>query len=222
MTKIHLLIANSSKYFTDTEVDVFHKAVEESEIFLSKHFNLGHDVDIVVTSASSLMDTIPEDGISARTYNSRLIIIAIDKSQAPIVEDIIFETVCHEMSHSIRWESQSEYSDTLFKGLILEGLAVVLEEMAMTETDRHNKQFFLKTILDTDDEMIELITSELSKDFDNTKYDYNSIFYTGDDTLPRWAGYRLGYRLVKHHMEHTNQSIADVTLAKYDTFKKTI
>lgn len=29
--------------------------------------------------------------------------------------------------------------------------------------------------------------------FEDKSYDYNKIFFTGDDVLPRWAGYRLGY-----------------------------
>lgn len=219
MGKINLVVANASNVFTANEASIFQTAAKAAEDFISIHFEFDYDVDIVITAPSFLMKTIPEDGIGGRTYNSRLIIIVVDKQQAAITEDIVFEFICHEMSHSLRWEKLPEYSDTLFKGMILEGLAIALEEKALTDTNRLQQQFFFTKVKETDDEMIQDIIAELKDKFDGNDHDYEKTFFTGDETLPRWAGYRLGYYLVKRYLEQTDETIEQATLASYDKFK---
>lgn len=213
------MIANSSHSFTNSELVIIKKATKAANNFISQHFEFDYDVDLIVTPPSYLMQTIPEDGITGRTYTSRFIIIVLDKSQAPITEDGIFETICHEMSHSLRWEKLPEFASTLFQGMILEGLAIALEEKAMNDTRRSSKQFFLKTIVDTGTKEIEHLISYLQKDFQKNDYDYETVFYTGNDSLPRWAGYRLGYYYVMKYLENTNKSIDEVTLTRYSNFK---
>lgn len=219
MGKINLLIANSSEAFTEDDISTIKKASSAANEFISKNFEFNYDVDVVITAPSYLMSTIPEDGITGRTYTSRLIIIVINKEQSKITEDAIFETICHEMAHSIRWEYVPEYANTLFEGMILEGLAIALEEKAMNDTKRSSKHFFLKTMIETDDDMIKNIITALEKDFSNERYDYDTIFYTGNDSLPRWAGYRLGYYFVKKYLKDTNKAIEKATLASYADFK---
>jgi uncharacterized protein YjaZ len=219
MGKINLLIANANQTFTPKEVAIFQDATKAAEDFISNNFEFDYEVDVVVTAPSLLEKTIPEDGIGGRTYNSRLIILVVDKQQAAIAEDIVFEFICHEMSHSLRWEKLSEYSDTLFKGMVLEGLAIVLEKKAMSDTNRERQEFFLTSIRETDDIMIKDIISKLRDEFDSDQYDYEKTFYTGDEKLPRWAGYRLGYYLVKKYLEQTDETIERATLTSYDKFR---
>lgn len=219
MGKINLLIANANQKFTNDELAIFQQATTAANEFITNNFDFDYDVDIVVTAPSFLMNTIPEDGICGRTYNSQLIILVVDKQQVEISEDVVFETICHEMSHSLRWEKLPEYSNTLFKGMILEGLGVTLEAKAMSDSQRQNKQFFLKEMQSTDQEMIDAMIKQLRGLFDNEQYDYDMIFYTGSDTLPRWAGYRLGYYFVNKHLQETGTTIFDATLASYNNFK---
>lgn len=219
MGKINLLVANASEAFTSEEVSLFERAAKAAQDFISHTFEFNYDVDVVITAPSYLMVTIPEDGITGRTYTSRLIIIVINKEQSEINEDIVFETICHEMSHSLRWEKVPEYASTLFQGIILEGLAIALEEKAMLESNRSSTQFFLKTMQETDTDMIKDIISKLHNEFDNERYDYDTIFYTGNQSLPRWAGYRLGYHFVMKYLKESGESIESATLASYNTFK---
>lgn len=218
MGKINLLIANANQNFTPKEVDIINAAAKDAEKFINKHFPFDYEVDIVITAPSFLMKTIPEDGISGRTYNSRLIIIVLDKQQAKIKGSVVYETICHEMSHSLRWEKLAEYSDDLFKGMILEGLATVLEEKALVERGSDTPQFYLKTIQDTSESEYNNMIKVLRDSFQNDRYDYETIFYTGDKTLPRWAGYRLGYYYVKQYLEKTGRSIEQATLDSYSLF----
>lgn len=219
MGKINLLIANANEKFTSDEVSILQRAANAAQDFISNCFNFDYEVDVVVTAPSFLISTIPEDGISGRTYNSNLIIIVLDKQQVEINEDIVFDTICHEMSHSLRWEKLDEYSSTMFQSMILEGLAIVLEEKALIDTGRKRKQFFLDTMLNTDQAMIDDMISQLNDDLNSEHYDYDRVFYTGDDKLPRWAGYRLGYYFVKKHLEATGTTIEEANLASYSDFK---
>ena len=220
MGKINLLIANSNDTFTTDEISAFRKAAKAAEGFISSNFNFNYNVDLVITTPSYQLHTIPEDGISGRTFTSRFIVIVIDKLQAKITEDSVFETICHEMSHSLRWEKLPEYGDTLFKDMIVEGLAVLLEEKAMIDTKRKHWQYFLKTMQETDQAMIDDIVSQLKDGLDSKQYDYQKVLFTGDDKLPRWAGYRLGYYLVKKYLETTGNTINEATLASYSKFEK--
>ena len=219
MSKLHLHIANANQTFTDAEIAMFKNAAQQAEAFVSSEFaQFDYEVDIVVTTSSPFLPTIAEDGITGKTLHSRLIMLSIDKQQHEISEDFVFETVCHELSHSLRWEKLPEYAETMFEGMILEGLAVVLEEEAMADSGRRDQQFFLNEVQKTSQTEIDKMITALKDNFEDKVYDYNKIFFTGDDVLPRWAGYKLGYYFVKRYLHKTNQTIAQATLASYKDF----
>lgn len=212
------MITNAGNVFSENEIAVINAAVTAAEQYLSRGFPFDYDVDLVVTPPSLLMATIPEDGITGRTYSSRLVMLVIDKQQAEISEDIVFETICHEMSHSMRWEKQPELANTLLENMIMEGLAVALEEKAMTDTKRKNKQFFLSTVQATDQKTIDELVEYLKSELENDQYDYERLFFRGDEKLPRWAGYKLGYYFVKKYMREHDVSIEEATLISYKNF----
>jgi uncharacterized protein YjaZ len=218
MGKINVHIANAGKYFTQTELGIIQSATKSAQEYISDVFDFDYDVDLMIVTPSFLMNTIPEDGISGRTYHSQLIAVTLNKQQADITEDTLFETICHEMSHSLRWQKLPEYSRTLFDAMILEGLAVVLEEQALISTNRQSKQFFLQEMQRTSKEGIETMIAILKDDFSSEQYDYETIFYTGNDTLPRWAGYKLGYYFAKKNIEDKQTTIPEATLLSYSKF----
>ena len=121
------------------------------------------------------MSASPEDGVSGRTYNSQLIALVLDKQERPINENIVFETICHEVSHSLRCEKLPEYSKTLWDGMILEGLAIVLEEESVDERKSHEKQFFLAEMQNTPQRVIDDIIAHLKDEFNSERYDYEAI-----------------------------------------------
>ncbi len=219
MSKIHLHIANANQNFTARELSILKNAAKKAEAFISAIFQqFDYEVDIIITTPSFILPTIAEDGIAGKTLHSRLIVLSIDKQQRKISEDFVFETICHEMSHSLRWEKLPEYAETMFDGMILEGLAVVLEEEAMADSGRRDQQFFLREVQKTSQAEIDKMIAALKDSLENKVYDYNKIFFTGDDVLPRWAGYKLGYYFVKQHLHQTSQTIAQATLASYKDF----
>ncbi|QHU91410.1 hypothetical protein GWK75_03025 [Candidatus Saccharibacteria bacterium oral taxon 955] len=219
MSKIHIHIANANQIFTNAEITIFKNATQKAEGFISATFaQFDYEVDVIIATSSFILPTIAEDGIAGKTLHSRLIILSLDKNQHEISEGFIFETICHEMSHSLRWEKLPEYAETMFDGMILEGLAIALEEEAMIKTGRQDKQFFLKEIQETPRAEIDKMITVLKDKFEDKIYDYNKIFFTGDDILPRWAGYRLGYYFVKQYLRQTDQDIVQATLASYKDF----
>lgn len=219
MSKIHIYIANANQTFTNAEITIFKNATQKAEDFISATFaQFDYEVDVIIATSSFILPTIAEDGIAGKTLHSRLIILSLDKNQHEISEGFIFETICHEMSHSLRWEKLPEYAETMFDGMILEGLAVALEEEAMIKTGRQDKQFFLKEIQETPRAEIDKMITVLKDKFEDKIYDYNKIFFTGDDILPRWAGYRLGYYFVKQYLRQTDQDVVQATLASYKDF----
>lgn len=218
MGKINLLVANANQHFTVADIRTFRKATQDAEKYISNHSIFDYEVDVIITTPSYSLATIPEDGIGGRTYNSHLIMIAIDKEQTTIEENAVFGTLCHEMSHSLRWEKHPEYAATLFDGIILEGLAICLEEEAIKDTGRKNNQFFLKEIQHTPQAAIDAMISTLKDRFDDEDYDYDVLFYTGNAALPRWTGYKLGYYFVKKQLEATGYSVLQLTTARYDSF----
>ena len=219
MSKIHIHIANANQTFTNAEITILKNATQKAEGFISATFTqFDYEVDVIIATPSFILPTIAEDGIAGKTLHSRLIILSLDKNQHEISEGFIFETICHEMSHSLRWEKLPEYAETMFDGMILEGLAVALEEEAMIKTGRQDKQFFLKEIQETPRAEIDKMITVLKDKFEDKIYDYNKIFFAGDDILPRWAGYRLGYYFVKQYLHQTDQDIVQATLASYKDF----
>lgn len=219
MSKIHLHIANANQNFTARELSIFKNAAKKAEAFIFAIFQqFDYEVDIIITTPSFILPTIAEDGIAGKTLHSRLIVLSIDKQQCKISEDFVFETICHEMSHSLRWEKLPEYAETMFDGMILEGLAVALEEEAMIKLGRRNQQFFLREMQKTPQAEIDKIIAALQDNFEDKAYDYTKIFFTGDDVLPRWAGYKLGYYFMKQYLHQTSQTIAQATLASYKDF----
>ena len=212
-------MANANQIFTNAEITIFKNATQKAEGFISATFaQFDYEVDVIIATPSFILPTIAEDGIAGKTLHSRLIILSLDKNQHEISEGFIFETICHEMSHSLRWEKLPEYAETMFDGMILEGLAVALEEEAMIKTGRQDKQFFLKEIQETPRAEIDKMITVLKDKFEDKIYDYNKIFFTGDDILPRWAGYKLGYYFVKQYLRQTDQDIVQATLASYKDF----
>ena len=130
---------------------------------------------------------------------------------------MISENVVHELCHAARWGKNDEWIKSLFDGLIFEGLACVFE--AEFVKDRSEKSLFIKTILERTDEKNKKILEELRDQLDSNHYDYDTIFFNGNNELPRWSGYSLGYYLVKKYLEKTGKKIEEAFTDKYADFR---
>ena len=198
----------------DSKVETIEKAVKEAKQYAFSKLKIDWGIDLLVTNR--LYDIIiPEDGVGGRTRTSDFIEFAIDEEKA--TENLISEMVAHELCHAARWGKNYEWINSLFDGVVSEGIATYLE--AEFIKDRTEKTVFIKTILERSDEENEKILDKLRSQLDLNYYDYNTIFFNGSNELPRWSGYSLGYYLVKKYLKKTGKKIEDAFADKYADFK---
>lgn len=213
MKKINVLITHANGNL-DSKVEAIKKAVKEAEQYVYPKLKVDWDIDLLVTNR--LYDIIiPDDGVGGRTQTSDFIEFAIDEEKA--TENLISEMVTHELCHAARWGKNDEWINSLFDGVVSEGIATYLE--AEFIKDRTEKTVFIKTILERSDEENEKILEKFHSQLDSNYYDYDTIFFNGSNELPRWSEYSLGYYLVKKYLKKTGKKIEDAFADKYADFK---
>ena len=213
MSKINVLLANANGNLDENKETIL-AAVKEVESYAFSRLKIDWDIDVVV-SANAYSIIIPEDGVGGQTFASNFIVSALDLKTMSILR--FKEMLAHELGHAARWGKNDEWMNTLFDGMISEGIATYFG----TEFAKNNseKQFFTRAILERSDEENERILNELRGNLDDKNYDYNTIFFTGNDKLPRWSGYSLGYYLVKKYLEKTHKAIEEAFADKYEDFR---
>lgn len=218
MSKINLLIANSSGSLSG-HIAVLKRATSRAEKFIFNKLGVNWDIDVVMTD-QVYDSTIPEDGVCGRAFSSSFIMFYVDP--AVMTETKIYEMLCHELSHAARWGKNPEYSKNLFDNLILEGLAMVVEEAALTEIDKEKQTFCLSVVQKQDKEMFQKLYQKTAPLFlyAHSDYDFHEIFISGNDELPRWSGYTLGYGLVKRFLNKTGKTIFEANALPYTDFRK--
>ena len=213
MYRVNILLTEANGNLSDSR-EIIIDAVKTAEEYVFPKLKVDWDIDVLVTNR--LYDIIiPEDGVGGRTRASDFIEFAISEEKA--TKNLISEMVAHELCHAARWGKNDEWINSLFDGMISEGIATYLE--AEFVKDREEKAVFIKTILERTDDENRKILEELRDQLDFNYYDYNTIFFNGNDKLPRWSGYSLGYYLVKKYLEKTNKKIEDAFVDKYADFK---
>ena len=216
MNKINVLITRANGNL-DSKVETIVKAVKEAECYVFPKLKIDWDIDLLVTNR--LYDIIiPEDGVGGHTRTSDFIEFAINEEKA--TENLISEMVAHELCHAARWGKNDEWINSLFDGVINEGIATYFE--AEFVKDRTEKTVFIKTILERSDEENEKILEKLRSQLDSNYYDYDTIFFSGSNELPRWSGYSLGYYLVRKYLKKTGKKIEDAFADKYADFKAVV
>ena len=213
MYKVNILLTEANGNLSGSR-EIIIDAVKTAEEYVFPKLKVNWDIDLLITNR--LYDIIiPEDGVGGRTRTSDFIEFAVNEKKA--TENLISEMVAHELCHAARWGKNDEWINTLFDSMISEGIATYLE--AEFVKDREEKTVFIKTILERTDDENKKILEELRDQLDSNYYDYNTIFFNGNDKLPRWSGYSLGYYLVKRYLEKTHKKIEDAFADKYAEFK---
>lgn len=193
MNKVNLLLTGANGNLSNNRKMIM-DAIKTAEEYVFSKFKVDWDIDLLVTNR--LYDIIiPEDGVGGRTRTSDFIEFAINEEKT--TKNLISEMVAHELCHAARWGKNDEWINSLFDGMISEGIATYLE--AEFVKDREEKTVFIKIILERTDDENEKILEKLFDQLDSNYYDYDTIFFNGNDELPRWSGYSLGYYLVKKY-----------------------
>ena len=209
MSKINLFITEANGNLANKKALILN-AVKKAEEYVFPKLKIDWDIDVVVTDRV-YESIIPEDSVGGRTYASDFILISINEDK--ITENILAETLAHELCHAARWGKNDEWMNTLFDGMISEGIATYFESEFVK--DKSEKQLFLKTVVERSDEENKKIHKELESQLKNERYDYQTIFFNGNDKLPRWSGYSLGYLTVKKYLEKSGKTIEEAFADKY-------
>lgn len=212
MNKVNILLTEANGNLSNKK-EMIENAIKMAEEYAFLKLNIDWDIDVLVTNRIPMI--IPENGAGGYTFSADFIRINIDDKK--VTENLISENVVHELCHAARWGKNNEWIKSLFDGLIFEGLACVLE--AEFVKDRSEKSLFIKTILERTDDENEKILEKLRDQLDSNHYDYDTIFFNGNDKLSRWSGYSLGYYLVKKYLEKTGKKIEEAFADKYADFR---
>ena len=215
MNKMNILLTEANGNLSDKR-EMIKSAVKTAEEYVFPKLKIDWDIDVLVTNRIPMI--IPENGAGGFTFSADFIRIIIDDKKA--TENLISENVVHELCHAARWGKNDEWAKTLFDGLIFEGLACVLEAEFLK--DKSEKSLFIKTILERTDDENKKILASLQDKLDSNEYNYDEIFFNGNDKLPHWAGYSVGYYLVKKYLEKTNKKIEDAFADKYADFNAVV
>lgn len=217
MSKINLLLTAANGNLSKQR-EMIEDAVKTAENYAFPRLKIDWDIDVLVTNRLYDM-IIPDDGVGGRARTGDFIEFAIDEKRAS--EPLITEMLVHELCHSARWGKNDEWMQTLFDGVISEGIATYFEaEFVKDNTyDSAKKTVFITTVTERADAENEKILELLRDQLDNERYDYPKIFFNGDDKLPRWAGYSLGYYLVKKYLEQKGKKIEEAFADKYADFR---
>jgi hypothetical protein len=171
------------------------------------------EADVVV--ANNPQGAIPEIGIGGRTLNSHLVFVSIDV-KFPNLKDFLpirlERTLAHEFHHCMRLNTIG-YGKTLLEALISEGLAdhFVVEIMGKEPNP-------WSTALAPD--QLRIYLERAKAEFMNEKYNHQSWFFgRGNTDIPRWAGYALGFHLVKEYLtKHPDKKPSQLYSMKAEEF----
>lgn len=215
MNKLNILLTKANGGLVGKETAI-KRAADTAKEYTFSTLKINWDVDVIVTDKISMM--IPENGAGGYTFAADLIRIIVDSKKA--TEDSITENLVHELCHAARWGHNPEWINSLFDNLIFEGLATFFE--AKFAENIKQKTLFLDTILKRTDEENKKLLQLLQLELDKASFDYDTIFFFGNKTIPRWAGYSVGYYLVKRYLSMTNKTIEEAFAEPFDNFRKAL
>ncbi len=171
------------------------------------------DVDVIVVD--NPQSAIPESGVGGFANSLHLITLSINPNLPSLGKTLAFEicsTLAHELNHCIRMNVISSSYNTLFEALISEGLADNFD-IEVNQTKPRPWSVAL------DDEKLIELKKRAEADFNNSNYNHSDWFFGRDDLgIPKWAGYAIGFDIVKKHIEKTGKKASELTTVKAEEF----
>ncbi|KSV65301.1 hypothetical protein N183_07260 [Sinorhizobium sp. Sb3] len=151
-------------------------------------------IDIVVENRPG--ETIPELGVAGSCYRRGLVYLTLDPDNenfhASLAAGELRRMLTHELHHSFR-HATCGYGSKLGEALVTEGLADAFD-VEINGGDGHPWNHAIAAGDWAD--LLERAERELWAE----GYDHAGWFFGCDRALPRWAGYTIGYHLVKTYL----------------------
>lgn len=207
---LHILPIHTDEYVF-SEHDALLKAVERHAQEAVAILDIKHDVTITVHPNASF--TIISSGDGGYTPTKDWVQLSFDMTgkkfpQSVIIEHRVRPVVFHELAHVARHVAPG-FGSTLREHLISEGLADVFEG-EHCEHDVAPPYAAAEGEVATSQKVFEAYTGE--------SYSYHQWFITGTDSLPQYAGHKLGFTLVsQYRAQHPNMSWPEFARIAADT-----
>lgn len=209
---INTYILAASKKLSPFATDLQH--IAENTIKKVSKLIPVQDVDIMCYDNS--LETIETIGIGGYTPNQYLIYIALDSQRSTFADDIknhLGRQIAHELHHTLRWKNPG-YGQTLFEALVTEGLADHFSyEVYPGKLEAWDTAFSQGKL----ENLLKLAEVE----YDNPKYDHSEWFFGSNPLrIPRWAGYSLGYEIIKQYLrKHPSQKASKLYASSASIFR---
>lgn len=150
--------------------------------------------DLYIQVRDAAENAIPEIGMGGYNPDAERIIISLDPSfpdfGAALDAEFGFQ-LAHEVHHARRRRAAG-YGSTLLQATVSEGLA---DHFAMEVTGKPAPLW--SVALQGED--LESVLQQAASEWDNPSYEHAAWFYGTTQEIPRWAGYSMGYELVRRY-----------------------
>ena len=200
MQNLHILKATGRLGIFETAIQHgFEKGLEKVKVKL----NLPN-VDVVVADNPSA--AIPETGVGGFAPSAHLVYINIDPDHLNLQEIIgkeIESTLAHELHHCARWQTIG-YGKTLLEAVVSEGLADHFD----IEVNGGMPKPWSVAVQGLE---LEKIKEMAKADFSNINYNHQAWFFGSEsERIPRWAGYSIGFEMVKNYKIKSGRTAAEL------------
>lgn len=187
----------------NTHQSQIQQSIDDAFSRIQKVLPAVNEIDVIVRSHPN--SAIPEIGIGGYSPDGNTIFLSFDLAHANIeraIKNEIIKTLAHEAHHCMRWRGP-RYGETLFEALITEGLADHFE-MEVT----HGTPPLWASVLTAKE--LELLEKKAEEEY-WCAYNHNDWFFgSKDKKIPRWAGYALGFTVVKRYLDQTKEKASQL------------
>lgn len=169
-------------------------------------------LDILIDDDAN--STIPETGVGGFT-DSNSIFIHIDPNFKEIEKDLevkIKRTFTHEFNHVIRNQYFPWDEATLLEAFITEGLADHFD------IEINGGEPYPWSLALSKEEFVFYLNPN-SEELFSKDFDYGTWFFgSNSPKIPKWAGYSIGFYLVKNYMHKTGKSASELVNVSAENF----
>jgi hypothetical protein len=151
--------------------------------------------EVVIRVGAGTNFVIPEIGFGARTNSTQEIQVVLDPSSPNLPGALgteLFPLLAHELHHVARFRTAG-FNSNLLESIITEGLADQFSiELA------HVDPPIWSTALSGN--QLESWIERSRAEWFNSSYDHDAWFFGSTPTVPRWAGYSIGFELTRRYL----------------------
>ena len=191
---ILLHIGNASGDLNHVEQIIKNSAKQAFE-YAEENFD-AKNIDVFVINSSFY--AIPELGFGGFCPAKDTVYINVDCTKKELEKKLLTSTFIHELHHAMRWRDPG-YGETLGEALVTEGLACLAEQEFIGAIPMYSKVKLSKDIY-----------VDAKKEASSKTYDHDGWFFGYSKTIPRWAGYTVGYEICKKYSNENNKTASQM------------